>query len=520
MAIRPAAHYSADPVTALTSNEAKPTPSARPPARKGHVAVVDIGSNSVRLAVFDAYTRSPATLHNEKAICAIGRSMVTTGKLNADGIGMAFDALARFRMIADALDAPIREAVATAAARDASNGQDFIRRAEAAWGSPIRILSGEEEARLAAEGVLAGTPEADGLVADLGGGSLDMVTVKEGRTGAAMTLPYGPLRLMDLAKDDSEKARKIVDEGLDKLRKLGNLENRSLYAVGGIWRSFARVDMEESNYPLHVLHHYTIPRGRALRLCKVVSQLSRKSVERMKSISKRRAEALPYGAIVLERLLLEGNFKDIVVSAFGLREGLLHAQLSDEERAKDPLIEFAIDMNARESRGPLHAAEIFAWCAEIFPAETDELRRIRRATCLFSDVNWRRHPDDRAFGAFNQILTAPFSGADHRARALIATAVYHRYSGDEDFPRQLKQAGLLNEEDELYAKILGLTLRLAFALSASASGELPHYRLRLTPNRVVLEVPRRREAIAADPVHKRLNALASVLGRKAEILIG
>ncbi len=152
--------------------------------------MVDIGSNSVRLAVFDAATRSPATLHNEKAICAIGRNMVTSGKLNADGIGMAFDALARFRMIADALDAPIREAVATAAARDASNGQEFIRRAEAAWGSPIRILSGEEEARLAAEGVLAGTPEADGLVADLGGGSLDMVTVKDGRTGAAMTLPY------------------------------------------------------------------------------------------------------------------------------------------------------------------------------------------------------------------------------------------------------------------------------------------------------------------------------------------
>ena len=507
-------------MTALTQNEAKPIPSARASARKGHVAIVDIGSNSVRLAVFDGFTRAPGTLHNEKAICAIGRNMVTTGRLNADGIGMAFEALARFRMIADALDAPVREAVATAAARDASNGQDFIRRAEAAWGSPIRVLSGEEEARLAAEGVLAGTPEADGLVADLGGGSLDMVTVKDGRTGNAMTLPYGPLRLMDLSKDEPEKARRIVDEGLDNLRKLGNLENRTLYAVGGIWRSFARVDMEESNYPLHVLHHYAIPRRRALRLCEVVSQLSKKSVERMKVISKRRAEALPYGAIVLERLLLEGNFKEIVVSAFGLREGLLHAQLSEEERAKDPLIEFAAGMNLREAREPAHAAEMFAWCTDIFPAETEELRRIRRATCLFSDVNWRRHPDDRAFGAFNQILTAPFSGADHRARALIATAIYHRYSGDEDFPRQLKQAGLLGDEDELYAKILGLTLRLAFALSASASGELPNYRLRLTPNRVVLEVPRRREAIASDPVQKRLNALASALDRKAEILIG
>ncbi len=508
----------------MTTHVDPPDTSARPFAREGdirtgHVAVVDIGSNSVRLAVFEGFSRSPATLHNEKAICAIGRGMVSTGELNADGVVLALNALARYRRIADALGVPIREAVATAAARDAANGPDFIARAEAAWGSPIRVLSGEEEARLAAEGVLSGTPDADGLVADLGGGSLDMVTVRSGQAGAAMTLPYGPLRLIDLAKDDAERARRIVDDGLLALSHLGSLENRSLYAVGGIWRSFARVDMETTNYPLHVLHQYAIPRSRALKLCKVVSQLSRKSAERMKVISRRRAEALPYGAIVLERLLLEANFKEIVVSAFGLREGLLHSHLSDAERVKDPLLDFAKDMNARESRIPAHAEDIVTWSRALYPAETAELARVRHAACLFSDVNWRRHPDDRAFGAFNQILTAPFCAADHRIRALIATAIYHRYSGDEDFPRQLKQAGLLNAGDELYARILGLTLRLAFALSASAAGQLAHYPLRLTSSRLVLEVPQSARAIATDPVQKRLTALAASLNRKAEIVI-
>ncbi|HSZ12356.1 MAG TPA: hypothetical protein VK759_09275, partial [Rhizomicrobium sp.] len=190
-------------------------------AHTGRVAIVDIGSNSVRLVIYESFTRTPSTVHNEKAICGIGRNMVSSGKLNADGIAMALEALARFRMMADALDAPVREAVATAAARDASNGQEFVRRAEAAWGSPIRVLSGEEEARLAAEGVLSGTPEADGLVADLGGGSLDMVTVKNGRTGQALTFPFGPLRLMDIAKDDPDKARKLVDDGLGDLARLG-----------------------------------------------------------------------------------------------------------------------------------------------------------------------------------------------------------------------------------------------------------------------------------------------------------
>src|ERR1700744_1191722 len=214
---------------------------------KGPVAVLDIGSNSVRLVVYESQSRAPATVHNEKAICSIGRDMVTTKRLNADGMKMALEVLARFKLLADGLGVTIREAGATAAARDAENGEDFIHKAEAAWGAPIRVLSGKEEAKLAAEGVLAGIPNADGLAADLGGGSLDMVTIRGGKTGAAMTFPFGPLRLMDVAKGDPDKARKQVDKGLDTVSRLGALSGRSLYAVGGVWRSFARVDMENRN---------------------------------------------------------------------------------------------------------------------------------------------------------------------------------------------------------------------------------------------------------------------------------
>ena len=233
---------------------------------RGPVAIVDIGSNSVRLVIYEDFSRTPAVVHNEKAICAIGRNMVTTGRLHDEGIALALEALGRFKMLADAHKAEMRDAVATAAARDATNGAEFVRKAETLWGGPIRILSGEEEARLAAEGVLAGTPDADGLVADLGGGSLDVVTVRKGKTGAAMTFPFGPLRLMDQSKDDPDKARKLVDRGLEGLSKLGDLKGRSLYAVGGAWRSFARIDMENRHYPLHVLHDYPIPRGRAHRM--------------------------------------------------------------------------------------------------------------------------------------------------------------------------------------------------------------------------------------------------------------
>ena len=483
----------------------------------GAVAIVDIGSNSVRLVVYEAQNRVAATLQNEKSICAIGRDMVTTGCLHAEGCAAALEALVRFRLIADGLNVEIRDAVATAAARDASNGAEFIRRAEAAWGRPIRILAGEEEARIAAEGVVAGIPDADGLAADLGGGSLDMVSVKGGKTGNAYTLPFGPLRLMDQSKGDPDKARDIVDRGL---KNIPGLSAPALYAVGGIWRSFARVDMEEHNYPLHVLQHYTIPRGRALRLCRLLAGLSKDSVRKIKVVSKRRAESLPYGAVVLERLLEAGDIKDVVISAYGLREGLLYAALAPEERGKNPLVEYARAANARAARVPVHAHEMLDWTAPLFDGDSQLDAHIREASALFSDVAWRRHPDDRALGAFGQVLTAPFAGASHRYRALIAASVFHRYSGDEDVPQSMALSGLLEKEDEKRALVLGLAWRFAFSLSASAAGELSNYRLRMTPSKVILEVPTRREAIAGEPVQKRLGELAGALGRKGEILVG
>jgi exopolyphosphatase/guanosine-5'-triphosphate,3'-diphosphate pyrophosphatase len=484
---------------------------------RGPVAIVDIGSNSVRLVIYESQGRVAATLQNEKSICAIGRDMVTTGRLHAEGCTAALEALSRFRMIADGLNVESRDAVATAAARDASNGAEFIRRAEAAWGRPIRILAGEDEARIAAEGVVAGIPDADGLAADLGGGSLDMVSVKGGQTGAAYTLPFGPLRLMDLSKGDPDKARDIVDKGL---KNISDLSATALYAVGGAWRSFARVDMEEQNYPLHVLQHYIIPRGRALRLCRLLAGLSKDSVRKIKVVSKRRAESLPYGAVVLERLLEAGGIKDVVISAYGLREGLLYARLPADERGKDPLVEFARAANARTARVPAHAQEMLDWTAPLFENDNAEMLRVRAASAFFSDIAWRRHPDDRAVGAFGQVLTAPFAGASHRARALIASSVFHRYSGDEDFPQAMALAGLLDKDDEKRALVLGLAWRFAFSLSASAAGELANYRLRMTPSKVILEVPTRREAIAGEPVQKRLGELADALGRKGEILVG
>jgi len=486
---------------------------------RGRIAIVDIGSNSVRLVVFESLSRTAFTVHNEKTICSIGRDLATTGLLHKDGVDLALESLKRFRLLVDKLNVAVREAVATAAARDALNGPEFVRRAESAWGAPVRVLSGFEEARLAGEGVLAAIPDADGLTADLGGGSLDMVLVKGGRTHEACSLPFGPLRLLDYSKGDFEKTRQIIDFELSRWPHLRGLDGRTLYLVGGIWRSVARVDMLREEYPLHMLQQYTIPYGRAIDLCTVLAKQGRKSLELLTAVSKRRMELLPYGATVLQRLLAAAKFNQVIVSANGVREGIIFSKLPPEERAKDPLIDFASLENARQSRSPAHALELFQWSGPLFPDEDAHDRRLRQAVCLLSDLGWRRHPDHRTRGTYEDVLNMPFGGADHRARAFIATAVYHRYAGDEEMPDDLRLPKILDKQQEALAMRIGLAARLAFDLSAAAEGELTQYRLRLTPSKVVLEVPKRRSPIADDTVAKRLGALGAAMDRNAEIQV-
>lgn len=504
----------------MVLTDLQPRVSVKAHSRDRPVAVVDIGSNSVRLVIYQGASRAAPALHNEKTICAIGRNMVSTGRLDQAGMQLALETLARFHELCRGHQVQDVAAVATAAARDAENGREFIGAAEDALGFPIRILAGEDEARIAAEGTLAGIPGAEGLVADLGGGSLDMVTVEANRTGIAASLPFGPLRLMDYAGGNLNKARDLVARTLDEFQLQKTLKGKTLYAVGGIWRALAHVDMEWEEYPLSVLQHYVIPVGRATKLCRVVSGLSRKSLEKMRTVPKRRAEALPYGALVMDEMLRGFGLRQVVVSAYGLREGVLLSRLTPEELAKDPLIEFARDVNRRESRNESHAEELIVFSQSLFPQETAAMRRMREAICFFSDFAWRRHPDDRAAGAYRQVLMGAYGAADHHERAVMAAAVYFRYAGDRALPEEDRIVSLLSEESLSFARQTGLAARLAFGISGSLRGILPLTRLQLSKDAVILHLPAQRKALAAEPVSKRLDALAGAFSRRPQVAVG
>jgi exopolyphosphatase/guanosine-5'-triphosphate,3'-diphosphate pyrophosphatase len=485
------------------------------------VAVVDIGSNSVRLVVYDGLRRSPTPVFNEKILCGLGKGVAITGKLADGGIARALNALRRFRALAKQIGVKQVFAVATAAAREASNGPAFIDSAETAIGVGINVLTGKEEARYAALGVIAGIPEADGIVGDLGGGSLELIDVLDGKLRDGITLPIGPLRLIDMSGASIPRAKEIVDEYLEKTQILTKLADRNFYAVGGTWRNLARLHMAQTKYPLHVLHHYAMTRQQAEGVAYLVSGLSSSSLKDVREVSRSRSDTLPYGALVLERLLVKSKARDVVASVYGVREGLLYSKLPRKKMQADALLASCWDFARRYARSPEHELELCDWTDQLSGEqglkETELDTRLRYAACLLADIGWRAHPDYRAERSLGMISQAAFVGIDHPGRVFLALTIFYRYEG-EDMGDGLIH--LLDDSHIARAHLLSSVFRLAYILSAAMPGMLPRIGLKIADGKVLqLVMPKKLKDLMGERVEKRLSGLAAEMGRIAKVII-
>lgn len=477
------------------------------------IGVIDIGSNSVRLVVYEKPTRAITPLFNEKVLCGLGRGLAKSGTLNAKGVELARASLNHFTRVSRAMGVEKLHLLATAAVREAGNGPQFVTEVEAICKARVKVLSGGEEARLSALGVIAGLPNASGISGDLGGGSLELVEVEKGKIGRSATLGLGPLRLAEIAGDDRGAALKAIDAALAEVAWLGEARREVFYPVGGAWRTLARVHIEQHGYPLHIIHGYRLAAPEAIDLARVVSRLGSRSTARFKAVSRKRAEIVPLAALVLERVLKRLASRELIFSSTGLREGQVFDLLGKAEQAKDPLLAAAAEIGARESRfGDLGLA-LLAWSEPLFPEQPASERRLRQAACHLSDLVWRDHPDYRAELALARVLRLPLLGIDHPERCYLAIALHARYGGEAD-DRAIEAPGsLLAPEQVAKARALGLALRLAYSLSGATEGLLKRSRLRRSGGKLGLELA---DGGAGDTVERRLKALAAALDLKVE----
>jgi exopolyphosphatase / guanosine-5'-triphosphate,3'-diphosphate pyrophosphatase len=487
-----------------------------PPADAPRCAVVDLGSNSVRLVVYEGHCRNPGAIFNEKAVLRLGRGLQTTGRLNEDGMGQAFTVLHRYHAVARAMGAAPFEVLATAAVRDARNGPDFIAGLRSRMPDvPIRVLSGLQEAEYSAEGVLCGIPTADGILADIGGGSLELVRLDQGTRGVSQTLSLGVIRLAERAGGDATRARAIADSDLAAVPWLAEGANRDLYLVGGAWRALARIHMAQTGYPLQMVHHYTIGREEARDLTGVIAGAGRRALERLPGLSRRRIDDLPFAAVALRRILRATGVRRVVFSASGLREGWFVQRMPDDIRAQDPLLASGRELAARFGRDPHLPPALMGWTDPLFADEVGEARRLREAACWMSDIGSHDHPEFRAEQAFLRVLRQPGIGLDHHARAFLAFAIAMRYEVDND-AGFLRPARLLLDVSSTHrAEVLGVALRLAYTLSAGTPDLLAGTGLRLSGSRLILRLEEDSGVFAGESVMRRLDRLAQAVGLDA-----
>jgi exopolyphosphatase/guanosine-5'-triphosphate,3'-diphosphate pyrophosphatase len=481
------------------------------------VAVLDIGSNSVRLVVYERHARALTPLYNEKASCALGRGIAQSGQLAEANIAKALDAMKRFAMVARLMRVGKIHVLATSAVREASNRQEFVSAVEEIMQTPVRVLSGEEEAHFAALGVVAGIPGFNGVVGDLGGGSLEFSAIDSGIDTSGQSFELGVIRLQDDSDGSPAKAAQITREQLKDSIVATVAPGSQFAAIGGTWRSLAKLHQVISKYPLHMVQDYVVPAAEMIKVCEeIVSANSLKSYPGASEVSNSRRELVPFGAAVLSEILKAGRFESVVFSALGVREGYLYGMLDPMERAIDPLVQGAEELSILRSRSPAHGNDLIDFTTQYMEAaglgESASEARLRKVVCLLADIGWRAHPDYRGQQSVDAVAYGSLTGVDHPGRAYLAQTLSVRYDGLKSKWAQ-SLLPLAGANTAKRAKLIGALFRVAYPMTAAMPGILPRTRFSIRgKNELVLHLPADLAFLNGDHLRNRLGQFANIAG--------
>jgi len=471
----------------------------------GRIAIIDIGSNSIRLVVYDQQKRCPVSIYNEKVMCGLGKGLASSGVLNPEGVLQAKKALARFLAMGRNMNIQSMHIMATAAVRDARDGGEFVRFLEKEHDIKIDVISGALEARLGAYGVCSSIFRPSGITGDLGGGSLELVEVKQGEICDHISLPLGSLRMFDETKGDRDKLRKLIDKRFEGLPWLSDDPVPAFYAIGGSFRALAKMYMAASKYPLHILHEFTADSKQFLSFVREIAALSNDKLEKYPGSAAKRVPQLPGAAMLIEKILTVTRCEQITFSASGIREGYVYEMLPPKERTEDGLISTCGEFAARGGRTVSYAGDLYLWMAPLVDGEQERDARLRLAFCLLSEIALHIHPEYRAEWAFERVLFSAFTSLTHRERVKLALALYHRYQ--YKMQEEMVELKLISDADRRWARLVGTAANLAYHLSGSIAGNLHNAPLKIEPSGISLLLTAEMKDIMGDAIVKRLNGL-------------
>lgn len=487
-------------------------------SRGSRSAVIDIGSNSVRLVVYAGHSRIPSTIFNEKILAGLGSELATTGNIGADNFDQAIGALKRFKILCEELQVSNINIIATAAVRDAHNGPQFVE-AVREIDLEIKIIDGEQEAHYSALGVISAFPKQNGVVADLGGGSLELAQIMDGDIVQKISVPMGVLRVQKWFEQGYDSLFSIFQNFTQTLGWNAVPDCENLFLVGGSWRALAHIDRDETDYPLRVIDHYKIDIERSRTMDSMLEKRENENFSKSLGISSSRIKTLPQAAALMRCVSDFFDPQSIYISAFGLREGILFSKLDEATRSMDPLLVGTREFSRTQRRFHDKKSDVNLWISDIFRDDDTEMERIREAFCNLGDVAWRANPDFRAKWGLDIGLHGNWTGINGSGRDILGQALFSCFGGGSIiYPNG---GGLASEQAMHRAIAWGLTVRLAQRLSGGRRGLLSRSKIALVGNEnkvLQLQIERDYQDICGESVTKRLKQLADFMGYDNEII--
>lgn len=488
------------------------------PAKENLVAVIDIGSNSVRLVFFSVFGNASTPVYNEKVFAGLGKDLYKTGKLSPEGMKTTLLTLKRFKLLVETQNPEKILIAATAALRDASDADLFITCVEQEIGFSIAPLSGSQEAHYSALGVVAGDQRAHGVAADLGGASLELTQIAHGKPLTGKTYPLGPFSVYDDIFDPNT-CRVFIENHLN----VDFPDSPNLYLIGGAWRNLALIHQIRNQYPLRIAHNYQLTPSQTRALALWTYKDGMKVVSKWPGVNRRRAETLPYSGVLLDVMLEKIDPEKVLIAPGGLREGLLLASTDTRMRKVPPLLDACRHLALGSEQGVNFGQPLYRFLKDFsksFPGAFDpeNENRLRAAGCVLVGIGKGLHPERRAELVFETVLYAPVPGLTHRERVYLALMVFASYTFKRSPPNRTAIDLLLSDEEQTRARAFGAAMRLGVALTGRAGDLLSKLSLRINDNCLILSVKPEYENLISSRGRARLERLSELTGMSAEVM--
>jgi len=451
------------------------------------IAIIDIGSDTVRFQIFENFKDNQVAIFNKKITCGLGKDLIKNNKLNKDSIKKAMNALYYIKELIDSSKIKNYEIFATEAVRVAKNRDAFIADAENILKKKIHVLTGDEEAKFSAMGCIVGLKKSNGLVADLGGGSLELAEVKKKEIMNTLSLPLGVHRA-------KSKNNKIIDKFKSSLQNtewLNENKFKRVILTGGTWRALVKLYFDKYNYPLKVIHHFKPDFDNFVLMLEEVSNFKKKDLLQYSLITKDKTPFIRYAAKLALEIINKVSAKQVVISYTAIREGYISDKIKLNYK-NDPLefqsLKVAAIANELNSRA-VNFKNIKLFTNNFFKKRSYLNKRIRESAANYITTGDSIARDERGLFVFKQIIKSEILKFSHSDRVMLATIIFVFHNGINY--NEIKDYRKIINKNKLLSSIeLGLFLRIVYEIGQLSNFNYSNISIYVKDSNLIFSIPK------------------------------